>query len=500
MHQEIAEMLPAPAMVASVAPSPRANIYDPSQLILSFHREVKIAEEAEEVKVHLPAATQTLRGATPGMRAVLRSLVADGARQDELADLLLSLDGQVSLAGLYYRIEQWKAWKVLRYTLADRERRLLTIEPMSPKFQLKAGPIEPDAGYALSRFAFCRRLRNQIVLESPLCHARVLLEGDAGAALIGALALPRSARELSSHAGLPEDIALTAVSLLAQLSLAVPANEDGTTQEDHDDTLQQWNFHDLLFHSRSRVGRHDYPFGANYRFFGKIPSQPAVKPQMSGDVVGLYRPDLDALMQHDLPFTHVLETRRSVRDYADPPISLQQIGEFLYRTARVRYLIEPFSSPGMIYQASSRPYPGGGAGYELELYLTVNTCDGLPSGIYHYDPLEHQLCRLAPRNAHVEALLDGASISAARLCVPQVLITFAARFQRMGWKYDGMAYAATLKNVGVMYQTMYLVATAMGIAPCGLGSGNSDLLAQAAGLDYLKESSVGEFMLGSRAS
>jgi SagB-type dehydrogenase family enzyme len=84
--------------------------------------------------------------------------------------------------------------------------------------------------------------------------------------------------------------------------------------------------------------------------------------------------------------------------------------------------------------------------------------------------------------------------------VPQVLITFAARFQRMGWKYDGMAYAATLKNVGVMYQTMYLVATAMGIAPCGLVSGNSDLLAQAAGLDYLKESSVGEFMLGSRAS
>lgn len=45
---------------------------------------------------------------------------------------------------------------------------------------------------------------------------------------------------------------------------------------------------------------------------------------------------------------------------------------------------------------------------------------------------------------------------------------------------------------------MYLVATAMGLAPCGLGNGNSDLLAEAAGLDYLKQSSVGEFMLGSR--
>jgi oxazoline/thiazoline dehydrogenase len=39
---------------------------------------------------------------------------------------------------------------------------------------------------------------------------------------------------------------------------------------------------------------------------------------------------------------------------------------------------------------------------------------------------------------------------------------------------------------------------AMDLAPCGLGSGNSDLLAEAVVLDYLKESSVGEFILGSR--
>jgi SagB-type dehydrogenase family enzyme len=60
-----------------------------------------------------------------------------------------------------------------------------------------------------------------------------------------------------------------------------------------------------------------------------------------------------------------------------------------------------------------------------------------------------------------------------------------------------MAYAATLKNVGVLYQTMYLVATAMGLAPCALGAGNADLFAAAVGTDYYAESSVGEFMLGS---
>jgi SagB-type dehydrogenase family enzyme len=61
-----------------------------------------------------------------------------------------------------------------------------------------------------------------------------------------------------------------------------------------------------------------------------------------------------------------------------------------------------------------------------------------------------------------------------------------------------MAYALVLKHVGVLCQTMYLVATAMGLAPCALGTGDSDLFAYATGLDYVAESSVGEFALGSR--
>jgi hypothetical protein len=38
----------------------------------------------------------------------------------------------------------------------------------------------------------------------------------------------------------------------------------------------------------------------------------------------------------------------------------------------------------------------------------------------------------------------------------------------------------------------------MGLAACALGGGDSDLFADAAGTDYLVESSVGELVLGSR--
>jgi SagB-type dehydrogenase family enzyme len=79
----------------------------------------------------------------------------------------------------------------------------------------------------------------------------------------------------------------------------------------------------------------------------------------------------------------------------------------------------------------------------------------------------------------------------------QVVLILAARFQRVAWKYASIAYALILKHVGVMFQTMYLTATAMNLAPCALGGGDADLFARAASTDYFTETSVGEFLLGS---
>ncbi len=42
---------------------------------------------------------------------------------------------------------------------------------------------------------------------------------------------------------------------------------------------------------------------------------------------------------------------------------------------------------------------------------------------------------------------------------------------------------------------MYLVATAMGLSPCAIGTGDSDLFAEATGLRYEEEGTVGEFAL-----
>ena len=131
------------------------------------------------------------------------------------------------------------------------------------------------------------------------------------------------------------------------------------------------------------------------------------------------------------------------------------------------------------------------------MYAVVQACTDLAPGLYHYDPAGHRLIRLRGRTAEVTALLrDAAASTGVPEDTVQVLLILAARFARVAWKYESIAYALTLKHVGVVYQTMYLAATAMGLAPCAIGGGDADLFARAVGADYYAETSVGEFLLG----
>lgn len=469
-------------------------------MLLQFRKEISLVEvSAREATLEFPWGKTTLRNMTPGLLAALRTLASGGATEDALSDVVLDLDGASALTRLYYHLQRFGNLCLLQYGLAAHEP-LVTVVPMTPGFQLRRERLGADARFRLSRFAYCRREADALAVESPLSLARAILPGHAGAALVAELVQPRSAHDLSASVdGLDDDTAGAFLGLLACAGIVSAVSDDGTLPEDANPILRQWEFHDLLFHSRSRMGRHDYPVGGTFRFLNEIPPLPALKPKMSDDAIPLYKPDVHVRGREELPFSHLLEERRSIRAYADRAITLRQLGEFLYRVGRVRHVAGPDPARGLQYEVSSRPYPSGGATYDLELYVTVNICADLPPGIYHYDPLNHELHKLAERNARVEALLRDARFCAALSCEPQVLITLASRFQRLSWKYSSCAYAVTLKNVGVLYQTMYLVATAMGLAPCALGGGNSALFAEAVGTDYFAESSVGEFLLGSAA-
>ena len=151
-------------------------------------------------------------------------------------------------------------------------------------------------------------------------------------------------------------------------------------------------------------------------------------------------------------------------------------------------------SPTM--ECAARPYPSAGGAWELELYLAVDACDGLARGFYHYDAGAHALVPIGARADQLDAMLGDAQSAMGAPAAPHVLITIAARFGRLSWKYSAIAYALVLKDAGVLTQTLYLTATGMGLGGCAIGSVDIDLFARMTGLAFHIEGPVGQLALG----
>jgi SagB-type dehydrogenase family enzyme len=437
---------------------------------------------------------------SPALRSALEAL-ARGAEEAALADIA----GADALM-LFYTLERLAGSGLLRWTLTCDGSALATLAPLSPYFVRRPETIDEERAYRLSRFVYFRARalpdgpdaldpqspsRAALRLESSLSHAAVTVHDRSVAALLFDMTCPVSARELASRTpGIDRDAVRAVVQLLFDAAMLDPALSGAEASAPDDVALHQWEFHDLLLHTHSRGNRHAVRAGGTYRFNGKIPPLPAVKPPMSEAFMELFQPDIAHLRRNDLPFTEILERRRTIRSADRARLTAQELGEFLFRCARVR---EVRASPAG--ETSDRPYPGAGALYELEIYPAVNACEGIAPGLYHYCPRRHGLEPVSGVTPELGALLDDARSSQPPEDRPDVLLVIAARFPRISFKYEAIAYSLVLKDVGVLLQTMYLVATAMSLAPYALGHGDADVFCRAAGTDYYAESSVGEFAL-----
>lgn len=455
--------------------------------------ELVIEATYERIVLHrLSATTQT----------AFERLVYPGESARELASQVSDRGAPGELARFVFHLQHLVDRGALQITVSSEEGPLATLEPTSPSFTLR--PVDvADGRYVLSRFALVRRVDDVMVLETPLAAARVVLHDPRLASVLCHFATPIAAADACATAGdLDAESVIAGLNLLASSQLLTRAIDDeGRSAEDESESLRLWEFHDLVFHARSRQGRRNGPYGATYRGLESGPQPPALPEAPAGETIHLARPDLARLEREDPPFARVAERRRSLREFGREPMSAEQLGEFLYRVARVKeQFTRTVELPGgeVTMDFAARPYPTAGALYVLETYLVVNRCRGLDAGMYYHDPLQHYLRRLTAPEPFVKRLLgDAAHAVGIQADSLQVLLVLSARFPRVAWKYSGLAYAAVLKDVGVLFQSMYLAATAMELAPCALGAGNSDTFAHAIGSDYYAETSVGEFVLGS---
>jgi SagB-type dehydrogenase family enzyme len=375
---------------------------------------------------------------------------------------------------------------------------LVVIEPQLPDYWPHLPQLGNADTLALSRFAYMRRRANEMVLESPRAGALFKICDPKIAVALALLSTPQQIKQFRRQKDFP-GLELLALLVDCQILFKTDAAGDGLRPAEGDDALVLWDFHDLLFHARSTEGRHANPLGGAYPYADTIAPLPAVRPPWPGTKIDL-RELSSAAVDAPSPTAKLLHERHSTRDFDNQrPITLAELARFFDSTARVQSELKTTldhggGGPELSYTV--RPYPSGGASYELELYLAVDTCEGLPRGFYHYDAGGHALVPIETRGHQLDALLKGAEFSMGVNAAPQILITIAARFGRVSWKYSSIAYALILKDVGALMQTFYIMATDMGLGGCAIGTTNIELFAKMTRLDFHVEGPVGQFALG----
>jgi SagB-type dehydrogenase family enzyme len=388
---------------------------------------------------------------------------------------------------------------LLEYRLSRDDEDQVVIEPQAGDYWPQTPTLGDADVLVLSRFAYLRRRGNEMVLESPRAGALFKICDPKIASAIAILATPQQIKQLRRKDGFP-GVELLALLVDCQILFKIDAAGDSglrSTEGNHD--LVLWDFHDLLFHTRSTEGRHANPLGGLYQYADVMPPLPAVRPRWPGKKIDLRK--LSAAPSEPIsPVAKLLRERHSTRSFDDQrPITLAELSRFLDNTARVLSKWKSradVGSPGPLVEYAVRPYPSAGASYALELYLAVDKCEGLVRGFYHYDAGGHALVPIGARTQELDALLTGAELAMGAPAAPQVLITIAARFGRVSWKYGSIAYALILKDVGVLLQTLYLMATDMGLGGCAIGSTNIDLFAKMTGIEFHVEGPVGQFAIG----
>lgn len=186
------------------------------------------------------------------------------------------------------------------------------------------------------------------------------------------------------------------------------------------------------------------------------------------------------------PIRDIMARRESARGFGTGPVALADVADVL----RCAYWpTRDLRAEG--FPRRFRASPSGGALYPLELFLWARDVAGLPSGLYHVDPLDDELdelrrdVELTP--AFVQADLVGS-------CAAMVLM--AALFFRSTFKYGDRGYRFVLIEAGHVAQNALLAAQAAGLAAVPIGGYFDREVDAALGLDGVDESVVYTVALG----
>lgn len=178
----------------------------------------------------------------------------------------------------------------------------------------------------------------------------------------------------------------------------------------------------------------------------------------------------------ELSVARAIERRRSLRDYADRPLT----------TAELSWLLG--AATGITGPGGLRAAPSAGAQYPIETYVVVSRVEGIEPGIYHYAPADHALERV--RGGTFGGDLVIAALGQEFLAQAPVVLVLGAIFQRLRWRYRERAYRYALLEAGHIGQNVYLAAEAAGLGACAVGAFFDDAVNRLLDVDGVEEAAL----------
>lgn len=260
-----------------------------------------------------------------------------------------------------------------------------------------------------------------------------------------------------------------------------------------------WHLYAGLYHSLTRRLDTDVDLSEDLddRRRAKIRTAVAERTARGGPPPAPFHHSPLARSVHDLPLDEpggalfeLLQQRHTVRGFEpDATLTTEQLSTIL-RTV--------FGSQGLIdhdngYVLQKKTSPSGGALHPIEAYPLIRRVEGFEPGLYHYDVERHALELIEPLDEEgASEYLRFATCGQAHFRHAQVAFVLTARFRRNFWKYwvQKDQYGVLLLDAGHLSQTLYLVATELGLGAFVTAVINHDDIGPRLGLDRYDEGAL----------
>jgi SagB-type dehydrogenase family enzyme len=222
----------------------------------------------------------------------------------------------------------------------------------------------------------------------------------------------------------------------------------------------------------------DWPLEEKMKALPTTPAPPRFKRSTGADPIRLPVPEIQADT-----FFKTLHARRTHREFAKTPVSLESVSNLLQTTWGVQGFVDTNVFGKLPYKTS----PSGGARHPIEVYLVALRVKGLDRGIYHYQAKDNLLTKITGK---------ASARRASDYCAGQpyfgeaaALFVMTAVFARTMWKYGrARAYRVVLLDTGHLGQTFCLTATRLGLAPFTTAALKDSLIEKDLGIDGISES------------